>query len=642
MKTLDRLLILLLIISIAISVYFFTVKITVEQQNNNVEISVPLKEIDMLSKITGMKSEAIIDKLKTSGMTSIAVEEYTLRDITELGRAIILNGWQLADNLRFIGTDSPLIKDLISEQNLDMNSYYVLTREPDIFKKTMNAMIARGYQIRTFEDQTEGLYIIQEVKGDGFFSSIGLGFDRSQFDLVKVSGLNTIAYAKQLQDKSPDEIADLTSSILDVDASVLIFQDNQVPKDPESRQLLINFFKANDSTLGFDEFISTNNISQFIKDIDYNAARVYNRPQHKWMDEYLIATRDRNDRILYLHLFLSGQDDMLTYNAKHIAEIKDEIISRGITNRFNFGNAKPFKAFSFNKLFSFAASFGILWGIWRLLSLCKSARQFKIKTIVLIFIIFIGLAIFDFSIFRNIAGLTAAVCFPVLGICSEVMRDGYNKCTSFTQLVKHSICGLIRATAITFIGAMILWGIFGDISSLLGLEKFRGIKALYVLSYIVIVAIYMNSKIKDFTLNKPIFSVKGILGIAVICLALFVLLNRTGNQSVIPIPKWELFARIWLERVFLVRPRTKEFLIGFPALIIAGGLKNLNHSRQADELYLVALLGEISMINTFSHFHNSALVSLVRSFEGILLGCILGIAALGGFYLYEKRGKCDV
>ena len=73
MKTLDRLLILLLIISIAISVYFFTVKITVEQQNNNVEISVPLKEIDMLSKITGMKSEAIIDKLKTSGMTSIAV-----------------------------------------------------------------------------------------------------------------------------------------------------------------------------------------------------------------------------------------------------------------------------------------------------------------------------------------------------------------------------------------------------------------------------------------------------------------------------------------------------------------------------------------------------------------------------------------
>jgi hypothetical protein len=414
MKTLDRLLILLLIISIAISVYFFTVKITVEQQNNNVEISVPLKEIDMLSKITRMKSEAIIDKLKTSGMTSIAVEEYTLRDITELGRAIILNGWQLADNLRFIGTDSPLIKDLISEQNLDMNSYYVLTREPDIFKKTMNAMIARGYQIRTFEDQTEGLYIIQEVKGDGFFSSIGLGFDRSQFDLVKVSGLNTIAYAKQLQDKSPDEIADLTSSILDVDASVLIFQDNQVPKDPESRQLLINFFKANDSTLGFDEFISTNNISQFIKDIDYNAARVYNRPQHKWMDEYLIATRDRNDRILYLHLFLSGQDDMLTYNAKHIAEIKDEIISRGITNRFNFGNAKPFKAFSFNKLFSFAASFGILWGIWRLLSLCKSARQFKIKTIVLIFIIFIGLAIFDFSIFRNIAGLTAAVCFPVL------------------------------------------------------------------------------------------------------------------------------------------------------------------------------------------------------------------------------------
>ena len=74
----------------------------------------------------------------------------------------------------------------------------------------------------------------------------------------------------------------------------------------------------------------------------------------------------------------------------------------------------------------------------------------------------------------------------------------------------------------------------------------------------------------------------------------------------------------------------------------SGRSKNLNHSRQADELYLVALLGEISMINTFSHFHNSALVSLVRSFEGILLGCILGIAALGGFYLYEKRGKCDV
>ena len=59
-------------------------------------------------------------------------------------------------------------------------------------------------------------------------------------------------------------------------------------------------------------------------------------------------------------------------------------------------------------------------------------------------------------------------------------------------------------------------------------------------------------------------------GLAILILALFAfMISRTGNDNPAGVSSVELAFRSLLEKILIVRPRTKEFLIGHPAMIVA-------------------------------------------------------------------------
>jgi hypothetical protein len=110
-----------------------------------------------------------------------------------------------------------------------------------------------------------------------------------------------------------------------------------------------------------------------------------------------------------------------------------------------------------------------------------------------------------------------------------------------------------------------------------------------------------------------------------------VLLLRTGNLTWFPGKPWEMQWRDSLEMFFGARPRFKEFLIGYPLLLLGLGARRLAAYKTAawPKLCLLAgLLGPISLINSFCHLHTPLLVSLLRSFHGLWLGSVLGAAGL--------------
>ena len=72
-----------------------------------------------------------------------------------------------------------------------------------------------------------------------------------------------------------------------------------------------------------------------------------------------------------------------------------------------------------------------------------------------------------------------------------------------------------------------------------------------------------------------------------------------------------------------MRPRTKEFLIGFPALLLA--IMLTTRSRYGWWLYAVAAIGTASAIDTFTHFHAPLFVSTVRTVLGIVIGYGFGV-----------------
>ena len=86
--------------------------------------------------------------------------------------------------------------------------------------------------------------------------------------------------------------------------------------------------------------------------------------------------------------------------------------------------------------------------------------------------------------------------------------------------------------------------------------------------------------------------------------------------------------RNWLEATVFCRPRTKEFLIAWPALALAC-LCAVRGKRLFAWLFgVLASVGCASVINTFCHIRAHVLVSLARTGLGLLFGVILGLVLL--------------
>jgi hypothetical protein len=102
------------------------------------------------------------------------------------------------------------------------------------------------------------------------------------------------------------------------------------------------------------------------------------------------------------------------------------------------------------------------------------------------------------------------------------------------------------------------------------------------------------------------------------------MLVRSGNDSEISPSPLELALRHGLESALSVRPRFKEFLIGFPFMMLLPALLPA-HRRAIGWLLALGIgVGIGDVIDTFSHLHTPLEVSLLRVVYGLVIGAIIG------------------
>jgi hypothetical protein len=105
--------------------------------------------------------------------------------------------------------------------------------------------------------------------------------------------------------------------------------------------------------------------------------------------------------------------------------------------------------------------------------------------------------------------------------------------------------------------------------------------------------------------------------------ALGIVLLRSGNESPLEVLSVETWFRDSLEQWFAVRPRTKE-LFGHPLFVIF--LLSLPWRSRISLLFgLAALLGQVSILNTFCHLHTPLAVTIERVLLGLGLGVLSGL-----------------
>ena len=79
-----------------------------------------------------------------------------------------------------------------------------------------------------------------------------------------------------------------------------------------------------------------------------------------------------------------------------------------------------------------------------------------------------------------------------------------------------------------------------------------------------------------------------------------------------------------LDKVLFVRPRTKEFLVGYPLLMAGMAFLTKGKRNWAVPCIVVGSVGLVSALNTFCHIHTPIVLSFVRTFNGLWVGLVIG------------------
>lgn len=135
------------------------------------------------------------------------------------------------------------------------------------------------------------------------------------------------------------------------------------------------------------------------------------------------------------------------------------------------------------------------------------------------------------------------------------------------------------------------------------------------------------------------------LGLGFVILGALAFMNaRTGNENPAAVSGLELQIRDLLDRLLVVRPRTKEFMIGHPMLVVGLGFlglaaKNPKWQPWAIGTLTASVIGQASIVNTMCHLHTPVELSLVRVAIGLASGCILGFLVWGALNLALIRKR---
>lgn len=189
-----------------------------------------------------------------------------------------------------------------------------------------------------------------------------------------------------------------------------------------------------------------------------------------------------------------------------------------------------------------------------------------------------------------------------------------------TSLVFLAVC------ALSILFSLILVGIHSDATYILYLEQFRGVSIAHLLPIglmmgVLLIHFRLATKERLVQLLSASVKVSYLLAIGIVALAGIYYLSRTGNSGVMM--PFEAEFRAMLDELLGVRPRTKEFLIAHPLLMII--IYYWHRYNVVKWLLPLAIIGQLSIVNTFTHLHTPVLISAQRAIYGGLFGLAIGL-----------------
>ena len=525
-------------------------------------------------------------------ISGVVYKEPMLIDWQNGGYLQLVTGAQLLNDVRVGGWEvaeaSEEAEDAEDALLLDNNHNYVLcydeAQQQLVFDNLEYKTSAQNGLYTLVNADEEMLYVVSTTYPYTDLSALGIGFSAEDTALIKKHGLALVVQVRSWPSVTPQSLEFVFGGLSALGVQAVGFNDNELPgvrMHPVSEAELP---KLSDTRL---------------------------------QERFALAANERGMDVMLLRL-RSGQT--MADSVEYITAVRDAIQAKGVaTNHMtvvpDMHVYQPVLALALAAVWAggvlLLQSFGLRKSAWLLpgLGLVLAAAL---------------LVIGKGYLAQKLAALAAVVIFPYLGVAAAARPEG--------RSLPAAIGVLCRITLTSLLGAALVVGTLSERSYMSAINTFSGVKVgqLAALLLLMIYLLYQLANehggagyllVGTFRLLQKKVTIGLVLAAGLAALLLLYYMLRTGNTSV-GVSDLERSFRAFLDKVLVVRPRTKEFMFAHPIMLVA---LYYGYRRQLWPLVLLGAIGQVSLVNTFEHLHTPLLVSLVRTANGLALGIVLGV-----------------
>ena len=615
----------------------------VEQVNRAVEIVLDYREIATVAAASGSSEQDALTALREAGATSVALQEVSLEELLATGRAELLPWAASGPSLE---ADRPELVSLIPWQWEEQIAANLRAKFP---------------AIRDLSSPGGPVALPAHIAQSG---SVGVGYDQEAVQaVVEQAGLLPVARPVVDDVRTVEAVELACRQAREIGAAKVVWQGQSVLGCPGLLGATADALRRHHLTHCSIEFgkqlgdagLSRRLGAQIVRLHSINENEMPAMSPQKAIERFVRAVRERNIRVCYVRLFLDASGDPLTTNTDFLAGLTARLETAG----FRLGPAQPLAelAPSAGMLRPAAALAAVAGTLYLILFLWRLSAPWRWALCGLGLLSCLGGPLALGETWHKLAALLAAIVFPTLGVsltrlgaASEAGANGSSRLKPLLQGAagaprRFGACwwqGAQRfaiAAACSVVGGVVIAALLSDLPYLVKLDHFTGVKLAQLAPLGLLAAVFLGrpagpAREEGETLGDYVPGWRRALArtveyghVALLFAAMAVLgllLVRSGNEPAVGVTGLELKFRSVLEDVLVVRPRTKEFLVAHPLLLLAFALNARGHTRGVWLIAVLGAVGQCSMVNTFCHLHTPLAVSLLRTVHGLWIGAALG------------------
>lgn len=615
---------------------------TVELGYHHVSIVLDGPDWEATAAREGRDPNAILRAAAARGATAVAVYEWTLKRLAEQGRVAYASSEEIQSQA-VAGAIAPAFRRILAGGELRPRAVYVAAG-PETLGWLESAL--RDFLGPQRIRRVAGLLEVTGLRDD--IEQIGLGYLPQDLRRMQSLGLVPVLRLRNYAGLTEDGLHRKVARLVGLGGGyTVVFELTEVLGYDRLVRETGNAFKTAGFSYGrievFSERRRQRGDPQLAAQMRPHVIRLFSLTPEELQvlrpgearDKFVRSARERNIRLLYVRPLTGGAGRSASEaNVEFVGAIAADLQRFGLQT----GHAEPLPDLAIPRRLLFVAAAGAMAILMLGLIFLGDAIGAPVPRswayaltaggIVLTAVLFLAGPI---VLWRQLLALGTASVTAALAVVIALRRIG--RSASRPGVLWAGVQTLWVASGISIGGGLLVGALLTSWDFMTAAQVFLGVKIAHLIPVVLVaVLVWGTSRTPRswrgtaqalWEWSAHPLRMRYAMAAVLIGFAGIVLLARSGNFG-LPVLAIEERLRTITEDLFVARPRTKEYLIGHPALLLAGAAMAAGWRRWVLPLAAIGAIGQAGIINSFSHIHTPLLYTFLRTISALVLGTILG------------------